>query len=104
MQRKDLPKVNEEVEFDLELQEPEMYRVILHNDDYTSMDFVVEILMKIFQKNHQESEMIMIKIHEKGSAICGVYTFEIAQTKAEQVKRLAKQNEFPLLATIERDE
>lgn len=104
MQRKVLPKVNEEVEVNLELQEPEMYRVILHNDDYTSMDFVVEILMKIFQKNLQESEMIMIKIHEKGSAICGVYTFEIAQTKAEQVKRLAKENEFPLLATIERDE
>ncbi len=81
-----------------------MYRVLLHNDDYTSMDFVVEVLMKIFHKNLQESEMIMIKIHEKGSAICGVYTFEIAQTKAEQVKQLAKQNEFPLLATIERDE
>lgn len=81
-----------------------MYRVLLHNDDYTSMDFVVEILMKVFHKNHQESEMIMIKIHEKGSAICGVYTFEIAQTKAEQVKQLAKQNEFPLLATIEKDE
>ncbi len=99
-----MPKVNEEVELDLVLQEPEMYRVLLHNDDYTSMDFVVDILMKVFYKNYQESEMIMIKIHEKGSAICGVYTFEIAQTKAEQVKRLAKQNEFPLLATIERDE
>ena len=99
-----MPKINEEVELDLVLQEPEMYRVLLHNDDYTSMDFVVDILMKVFYKNYQESEMIMIKIHEKGSAICGVYTFEIAQTKAEQVKRLAKQNEFPLLATIERDE
>ncbi len=99
-----MPKVNEEVEVEIELQEPEMYRVILHNDDYTSMDFVVEILMKIFKKNLQESETIMINIHEKGSAVCGIYTFEIAQTKAEQVKQLAKQNEFPLLATIERDE
>jgi len=99
-----LPKVNEEVEVEIELYEPEMYRVILHNDDYTSMDFVVEILMKIFKKNLQESETIMINIHEKGSAVCGIYTFEIAQTKAEQVKQLAKQNEFPLLATIERDE
>ncbi|RLA75895.1 MAG: ATP-dependent Clp protease adaptor ClpS [Epsilonproteobacteria bacterium] len=99
-----MPKVNEEVEVEIELYEPEMYRVILHNDDYTSMDFVVEILMKIFKKNLQESETIMINIHEKGSAVCGIYTFEIAQTKAEQVKQLAKQNEFPLLATIERDE
>jgi len=98
-----LPKVNEEVEVDLVLKEPEMYRVLLHNDDYTSMDFVVEILMKIFHKNYQEAEMIMIRIHEKGSAVCGVYSYEIAQTKAEQVKRLAKQNEFPLLATIEKD-
>jgi len=98
-----LPKVNEEVEVDLVLQEPEMYRVLLHNDDYTSMDFVVEILMKIFHKNQQEAEVIMIKIHEKGSAICGIYTYEIAQTKAQQVKQLAKQNEFPLLATIEKD-
>ncbi len=99
-----MPKVNEEVEFDLDLQEPEMYRVLLHNDDYTSMDFVVEILMKIFHKNLQEAEIIMIKIHEKGAAVCGVYTYEIAQTKAQQVKQLAKQNEFPLLATIEKDE
>ena len=98
-----MPKISEEVEVDLELQEPEMFRVLLHNDDYTSMDFVVNILMKIFHKNSQEAEMIMIKIHEKGSAICGVYTYEVAQTKAEQVKKLAKQNEFPLLATIEKD-
>ncbi|MEA3418692.1 MAG: ATP-dependent Clp protease adaptor ClpS [Campylobacterota bacterium] len=99
-----MPKIREEVEVDLELQEPDMFRVLLHNDDYTSMDFVVNILMKIFHKNTQEAEMIMLKIHEKGSAICGVYTYEIAQTKAEQVKKLAKQNEFPLLATIEKDE
>jgi ATP-dependent Clp protease adaptor protein ClpS len=99
-----VPKSNEEVEVELELQEPEMYRVLLHNDDYTSMDFVVEILMKIFHKNHHDAERIMITIHEKGSAVCGVYTFEIAQTKAEQVKRLAKQNEYPLLATIEKDD
>ena len=98
-----MPKIHEELETDLALKEPEMYRVLLHNDDYTSMDFVVEILVKIFHKNHQEAETIMIRIHEKGSAVCGVYSYEIAQTKAEQVKRLAKQSEFPLLATIEKD-
>ncbi len=98
-----MPNIKESVETSLEIKEPEMFRVLLHNDDYTSMDFVVEILMKIFHKNLQESEAIMINIHEKGKAICGVYIFEIAQTKAAQVKQLAKQNEFPLLSTIEKD-
>ena len=98
-----MSKFEEELDVSLELQEPLMYRVLLHNDDYTSMDFVVEVLMSIFHKRHEEAEQIMIWIHEKGVAICGVYSFEIAQTKAEQVKRLAKQNEFPLLATIEED-
>jgi ATP-dependent Clp protease adaptor protein ClpS len=67
------------------------------------MDFVVDVLMGIFHKNVMEAENIMIEIHEKGIGVCGVYSFEIAQTKAEQVKQKAKQNEFPLLATIEED-
>jgi len=98
-----LPKLKEEIRTELMLQEPAMYRVILHNDDYTSMDFVVNILIKLFHKNYEEAERIMIKIHERGSAICGVYTHEIAQTKTDQVKQLAKQNGFPLLATMEED-
>jgi len=98
-----LPKIEEELDFAVELEEPKMFKVLLHNDDYTSMDFVVEILTGIFHKNHAQAEQIMLQIHEKGKAICGVYSFEIAQTKAEQVKQLAKQNEFPLLATIEED-
>jgi len=98
-----LPKFEEELEFALELEEPQMFRVLLHNDDYTSMDFVVDILIRIFHKTHAQAEQIMLQIHEKDKAICGVYSFEIAQTKAEQVKQLAKQNEFPLLATIEED-
>jgi len=98
-----MPKFEEELDAALELQEPVMYKVLLHNDDYTSMDFVVEVLMGIFHKTHEEAEQIMIEIHEKGMGTCGVYIFEIAQTKAEQVKQLAKQNEFPLLATIEED-
>jgi ATP-dependent Clp protease adaptor protein ClpS len=80
-----------------------MFKVLLHNDDYTSMDFVVEVLTGIFHKTHAQAEQIMLQIHEKGKAICGVYSFEIAQTKAQQVKQRAKQNEFPLLATIEED-
>jgi len=98
-----LPKFEEELDLALELEEPKMFKVFLHNDDYTSMDFVVEVLMGIFHKNHAQAEQIMLQIHEKDKAVCGVYTFEIAQTKVEQVKQLAKQNEFPLLATIEED-
>ena len=98
-----MPKFEEELDFALELEEPKMFRVLLHNDDYTSMDFVVDVLIRIFHKSHAEAEQIMLQIHEKDKAVCGVYSFEIAQTKAEQVKQLAKQNEFPLLATIEED-
>ncbi len=98
-----MPKFEEELDLALELEEPKMFKVFLHNDDYTSMDFVVEVLMGIFHKSHAQAEQIMLQIHEKDKAVCGVYTFEIAQTKVEQVKQLAKQNEFPLLATIEED-
>jgi len=98
-----LPKFEEELDLALELEEPQMFKVLLHNDDYTSMDFVVEVLTGIFHKSHAQAEQIMLQIHEKGKAICGVYSFEIAQTKAQQVKQKAKQNEFPLLATIEED-
>jgi ATP-dependent Clp protease adaptor protein ClpS len=98
-----MPKFEEELDVALELQEPQLFKVLLHNDDYTSMDFVVEVLMGIFHKTHQQAEQIMLQIHEKGKAICGVYTYEIAQMKVEQVKQLAKQNEFPLLATMEED-
>jgi len=98
-----MPKFEEELDFALELEEPQMFKVLLHNDDYTSMDFVVEILTGIFHKSLAQAEQIMLQIHEKDKAICGVYSFEIAQTKAEQVKQRAKQNEFPLLATIEED-
>ena len=96
-----MPKIEEELDYALELEEPQLFKVLLHNDDYTSMDFVVEVLTGIFHKTHAQAEQIMLQIHEKGKAICGVYSFEIAQTKAQQVKLKAKQNEFPLLATIE---
>jgi len=98
-----LPKFEEELDIALELEEPQMFKVLLHNDDYTSMEFVIDILINIFHKDMIQAEQIMLQIHEKGKAICGVYSFEIAQTKAQQVKQRAKQNEFPLLATVEED-
>ena len=98
-----MPRLEEEFDVALELEEPQMYKVLLHNDDYTSMDFVVEVLIGVFHKTQQQAEQIMFQIHEHEKAICGVYSHEIAQTKVQQVKQRAKQNEFPLLATIEKD-
>jgi ATP-dependent Clp protease adaptor protein ClpS len=99
-----LPKIEEEVQSDIALEEPKMYRVLLHNDDYTTMDFVVRILRNVFHKTEHESEQIMLDVHKKGKGVCGIYTLEIAKTKVEQVKALARQNKFPLMATYEIDE
>ncbi len=96
-----MPKIEEEIQSSLMLDEPTKYKVLLHNDDYTTMDFVVEILMAIFHKNILQSEQIMLTIHKSGKAVCGIYTYDIAQTKVYQVKELAKSNGFPLLATLE---
>jgi len=98
-----MPKFEVEPDIALELWEPKMYRVLLHNDDYTSMEFVVDVLTAVFHKTEEQAVQIMLQVHEKGKAVCGVYSFEIAQTKAEQVRQLAKKSEFPLLATIEED-
>jgi ATP-dependent Clp protease adaptor protein ClpS len=98
-----MPKYEEALEIAEELQEPRMFKVLLHNDDYTSMEFVVEILRTVFHKTEEQAVQMMLQVHEKGKAVCGIYSFEIAQTKAEQVKQRAKKSEFPLLATIEED-
>jgi len=96
-----LPRIEEEVSLSLNLAEPVRYKVLLHNDDYTTMEFVVEILMGIFHKSLLEAEQIMLNIHRLGKAVCGTYTYDIAQTKVYQVKQLAKKSGFPLLATLE---
>ncbi len=98
-----MPKIEEDYRAELELKEPDLYRVILHNDDYTTMEFVIEILRSIFHKSAQEAEDIMWSVHEKGQAVCGIYTYEIAESKVAQVKLKARQNGFPLLATFEAD-
>jgi ATP-dependent Clp protease adaptor protein ClpS len=94
-----IEKLKEEI--DEKIKEPSMYRVLLHNDDYTTMDFVVEVLVFIFHKTHEEANQIMLNVHEKGVGVCGVYTFEIAETKVETVHRLAQENEFPLKCSME---
>ena len=81
---------------------PSMYRVVLMNDDYTPMEFVVMILMGIFNKTSEEAHTIMLNVHQKGVGTCGVYTFEIAETKVAQVMDAAKRNQHPLQCTLEK--
>ena len=84
-----------------ELRPPRMYRVILHNDHYTTMEFVVDILIKVFHKPAREASRIMLDVHRRGSGVCGVYTYDIARTKVSQVLALAREQEFPLKCTFE---
>ena len=83
------------------LKEPEEYRVILLNDDYTTMEFVVDVIMEIFHKGEEEATMIMMDVHHKGKGTVGTYSWDIAHTKASQVHALARQNEFPLKCIVE---
>lgn len=85
----------------IEVGYPKQYKVFLLNDDYTSMDFVIEILMNVFHKNFQEAQRIMMEVHQKGHGLCGVYSYEIAETKVFQVEKHARENGFPLKAFME---
>lgn len=82
---------------------PSMYKVLMLNDDYTPMEFVVHILERIFNKSQDEATTIMLHVHQKGVGLCGVFTYEVAETKAAQVMELARHNQHPLQCTIEKD-
>jgi ATP-dependent Clp protease adaptor protein ClpS len=82
---------------------PAMYKVLLLNDDYTPMEFVVHILEKFFNKNRQESTDIMLHVHRRGVGLCGVFTHEVAETKVAQVMDYARANEQPLQCTLEKE-
>jgi ATP-dependent Clp protease adaptor protein ClpS len=82
---------------------PPQYKVILHNDDYTTMEFVVEILITVFGKPLEKATQTMLNIHHKGNAVCGIYTREIAETKVETVHHLASSRGFPLKSTMEKE-
>ena len=85
------------------LQKPSMYRVLLLNDDYTPMEFVVYVLEAIFNKNREEATQIMLHVHQNGLGLCGVYTYEVAETKVAQVVDSARRNQHPLQCTMEKD-
>jgi ATP-dependent Clp protease adaptor protein ClpS len=82
---------------------PSMYKVILLNDDYTPMEFVVHVLQKFFHKSHDDALKIMLHVHQRGVGVCGVYPFDVAETKVTQVIDYARQNEHPLQATLEKE-
>ena len=111
MSEKDKPKTSEPrrgnqtvLDRKPETKRPVMYRVILHNDDYTTMDFVVWVLRKVFHKSETSATALMLNIHHKGMGIAGVYTRDIAETKVAQVTHLAQEHGMPLLCTCEPDE
>ncbi|GGD36724.1 ATP-dependent Clp protease adapter protein ClpS [Malaciobacter pacificus] len=92
-----------ELNDDIELQEPKKYNVFLLNDDYSTMDFVIDVLVKVFRKSLDEAAQIMMNIHNNGKELCGVYTYEIAATKVAQVKTMAREKGFPLKAIMEEE-
>ena len=94
-------KIELEIDESKKLEYPKKYYVYLLNDDYTPMDFVVDILMNIFHKTYEQAQDIMLEVHKKNKGLCGAYTYEIAETKLMQVHRKAKDNGFPLKATME---
>jgi ATP-dependent Clp protease adaptor protein ClpS len=82
---------------------PAMYKVLMLNDDYTPMEFVVHILERFFNKNREEATRIMLHVHRRGVGICGVYTYEVAEAKVTQVMDFARQHQHPLQCTLEKD-
>ena len=88
---------------EISIKYPKKYKVFVLNDDYTSMEFVIDILMSIFHKNYEEAESVMLEFHKKNRGVCGIYTHEIAETKVMQVHKKARDNGFPLRAEMEEE-
>ncbi|MFN3200696.1 MAG: ATP-dependent Clp protease adaptor ClpS [Bradymonadia bacterium] len=86
------------------VERPPLYRVIFHNDDYTTRDFVVMVLMRFFHKSHSEATTVMLHVHTKGAGVAGVYPLDIARTKVAIVEKLAREHEMPLKLSMEPDD
>jgi ATP-dependent Clp protease adaptor protein ClpS len=105
-ERKDQFEHNDSLDLAVEetrpkIKQPPLYRVVLVNDDYTPMEFVVDILETVFSMERTRATQVMLEVHTKGKGICGVFNFEIAETKVAQVTALAQQHQHPLLCTME---
>jgi len=90
-------------ESETKLEKPKLFKVILHNDDFTTMDFVVWVLQYVFNRNDADAIVIMLKVHNEGIGIAGIYPYEVASMKSEKAMNLAKAREFPLLCTVEEE-
>jgi Uncharacterized conserved protein len=90
-------------ESETRLEKPKLFKVILHNDDFTTMEFVVFVLQYVFNRSDPEAFTIMLKVHNEGIGIAGIYPFEIANMKSEKAMNLARAREFPLLCTVEEE-
>ena len=86
-----------------DVKKPPLYKVVLHNDDYTTMEFVVLVLREVFNRSEIDAIRIMLHVHVRGAGIAGVYTYEVAETKAAKATELARAQEFPLLCTVEEE-
>lgn len=85
----------------VKLKKPPMYKVLMHNDDYTTMEFVIHVLMKFFNKTYDESHAIMLKVHHDGIGICGIFTHEVAESKSQKVNKYSRAKGHPLKSSIE---
>src|SRR5712692_3291916 len=97
----DGPEVVTRTRTERKLQKPKMYKVLLHNDDYTTMEFVVFILQSVFHRSETDAVQIMLHVHKNGIGVAGVYTREVAETRVVQVEALAREHEFPLRCSLE---
>ncbi|WP_425248208.1 ATP-dependent Clp protease adapter ClpS [Desulfonatronum thiosulfatophilum] len=95
------PRIEGDLQVEDLLEQPKRYKVLLHNDDYTTMEFVVHVLKTVFGKSESEASMVMLKVHQEGVGICGIYTAEIAEAKVVMVHHMARKRGFPLKCTME---
>ena len=99
----DIPTTKVVVKSRPKTKKPAMYRVILLNDDYTPMEFVVHVLERFFQKSREEATQIMLHVHRRGVGVCGIFTYEVAETKVHQVVEFARRHQHPLQCTLEKE-
>ncbi len=100
---KENPTTGVVVKTKVKTKKPSMYKVLLLNDDYTPMEFVVHVLERFFNKNREDATQIMLHVHRRGVGVCGVYTYEVAETKVTQVIDFARRHEHPLQCTLEKE-
>ena len=102
-QRGDDPRTGVVIKTRPKVKKPSMYKVLMLNDDYTPMEFVVHVLQRFFNKTTEQATQIMLHVHQKGVGVCGVFTFEVAETKVTQTMDLARKNQHPLQCTLEKE-